>query len=74
LSARPAASLIVAGLAAALMFGPAIVALPLIFAGHSDGPGLQPIVTLNLAPVLESGRILLTLALATKVMRTTELQ
>lgn len=74
-SIRPIASLIVIGLAATLMLSPAVVGvLSMIFARQLDGPGVQPIVPLPLVSILESGRVLCTLALATKVMRTSELE
>jgi hypothetical protein len=74
LSIRPAASLIVIGVAAALMLSPAIVAvLSVTFAGRLDELGIQSIVPFQLVPIIESGRLLFTLALATKVMRATEL-
>jgi hypothetical protein len=72
---RPIAGLIVAGLAATFLLGPALVAvLSLIFMGQPGGPRVQPIVPVPFAPVLESGRVLLTLVLAFKVLRTTELE
>jgi len=70
---RPIAGLTVIGLVAILMLGPAVVAaLSVILAGQPGGPSVQPAVPLPLAPILESGRALLTLALAIKVMRTSE--
>jgi hypothetical protein len=72
-SARPIASLIVIGLVATFVLGPALVAvLSIIFAGRLDGPNAQPIVPFNLVPILETGRVLVTLALATKLIRTRE--
>lgn len=57
------------------MLSPAVVGvLSMIFARQLDGPGVQPIVPLPLVSILESGRVLCTLALATKVMRTSELE
>ena len=74
-SIRPAASLIVIGVAVALMLSPAIVAvLSVTFAGRLDELGVQSIVPFHLASILESGRVLLTAALATKVIRATELE
>jgi hypothetical protein len=73
LSIRPAASLIVIGLAATLMLSPAILAvLSMISSVRLDELGVQSIVPFHLASILESGRLLFTLALATKVMRATE--
>jgi hypothetical protein len=67
--------LIVIGLTVTLMLSPAIVAgLSMMFAGRLPEPKFQPIAPFHLMPILESGRVLLTLALATKVMRTTELE
>jgi hypothetical protein len=74
-SMRPAASLIVIGVAAALMLSPAIVAvLSVTFAGRLDELGIQSIVPFYLVPIFESGRVLFTAALATKVIRVTELE
>jgi len=72
---RPIAGLIVAGLAITFLVGPALVAvLSLIFMGQPGNPRVQPIVPVPFAPVLESGRALLTLVLAIKVMQTRELE
>jgi hypothetical protein len=73
--ARPIASLIVIGLVATLVLVPALVAvLSVILAGRLVGPSVQPTMPFDLAPVLESGRVLFTLALAIKVMRTKEME
>jgi hypothetical protein len=72
-SIRPTASLIVIGVAAALMLSPAIVAvLSVTFAGRLDELRIQSIVPFHLVPIFESARVLFTAALATKVMRATE--
>jgi hypothetical protein len=74
-SRRPAAGLIVIGVAAALMLSPAIVAvLSVTMAGRFDQLGIQSTVPFHLVPIFESGRVLITAALATKVMRATELE
>ena len=63
------------GLVATLVLGPALIAvLSMIFAGRLDAPGFQPIVPFSLVPVLESGRVLVTLALAANVIRAKELE
>jgi hypothetical protein len=72
---RPIAGLIVIGLIATLVVGPAFVGvLSVILGGQPHGPNLPPTVPVPLVPILESGRVLLTLALAIKVMRTSELE
>jgi len=74
-SMRSTASLIVLALAATLMLSPVVIAvLSMIFTGRLAQPSLQPIVPIHPVLILESGRVLFTLALATKVMRTTELE
>jgi hypothetical protein len=72
---HPFSSLVVIGLAATLMVGPALIAvLAVIFAGRLDAPRVQPVLPVQLMPILEFGRVLLTLVLAAKVIRTTELE
>jgi hypothetical protein len=67
--------LIVIGLAATLMLSPAVVAvLAMTSAVRLDELGFQSIVPFHLESILESGRLLFTLALAIKVMRATELE
>lgn len=73
LSIRSMASLIVLALVATLMLSPVVVAvLSMIFTDRLAQPSVQPIVPVNPVLILESGRVLFTLALATRVMRTAE--
>lgn len=68
-------SLVVIGLAVTLMVGPALVAvLAMIFAGRLDAPRVQPILPVQVVPILELGRVLLTVVLAANVIRATELE
>ena len=70
---QASATLIVIALVATLLLGPALIAvLSMIFAGRLDGPSVQPIVPFQL--ILESGRVLVTLALVAKVIKTGELE
>ena len=72
---RPIASLVVIGLVATLVLGPALIAvLSMIFAGRLDPLGFQPVVPFNLVAMLESSRVLVTLVLATSVIRARELE
>ncbi len=72
-SIRPASSLIVISVAAVLMLSPAIVAvLSVTVAGRLGEVDVQPMVPFHLGSILESGRLLFTMALATRVMRATE--
>ena len=69
---QPVALLIVIIVAAALMLSPAaVVAWSIISAGQTDVLDIHS--TLNWWPILLSGRIVVALALATNVMRATEL-
>ncbi len=72
--ARPIASVLVLGLVTTLMVGPALIGvLSFVFAARLDGPHLDSIVPSFAMPIFESGRALVTLVLATKVMRASEL-
>ncbi len=73
--AQPIAGSVVIGLAAILMAGPALIAvLAITFAGRLDAPGVQLTLPFQLAPILEFARVLLTVVLAAKVIRTTEVE
>jgi hypothetical protein len=73
--AQPIAGLVVIGLAGILMVGPALISvLAMTFAGRLDAPGVQLTVPFQLAPILELARVLLTVVLAAKVIRATELE
>jgi hypothetical protein len=75
LSIRSMASPIVVALAATLVLSPVVVAvLSMIFTDPLAQPSVRPIVPVNPVVILESGRVLFTLALATRVMRTAELE
>jgi hypothetical protein len=68
-----AGGLVVGGLAATLMVSPALIAvLAMIFAGRLDVASAQPMLPFQLVPVLELGRVLLTVVLAAHVIRATE--
>lgn len=72
---HPISSLVVIGLAATLMVSPALVAvLAMIFAGRLDAASVEPILPFQLVPILELGRVLLTVVLAANVIRATELE
>jgi hypothetical protein len=73
--ARPIASLVVVGLAATLMVGPSLIAvLPAVVAGRLAAPSVPAIMPIQLVAMLEVGRALLTVVLAAKIVRTTELE
>ena len=75
LSVRPAAGLIVLGLALTLMVSPAVVAvLATSFAGRLQEAAIHSIALPHLAAVLESGRALLAFALVARVIQATELE
>jgi hypothetical protein len=57
------------------MVGPALIAvLAMIFSGRLDAPRVQPILPVQLVPILEFGRVLLPVVLAVKVIRATEVE
>jgi hypothetical protein len=65
----------VGGLAATFMVGPALIAvLPMIFAGRLDGAGVQPMLPVQLVPILALGRVLLSVVLVANFIRSTELE
>src|SRR5216684_3724590 len=73
--AHPAGSLVVGGLAATFMLGPALVAvLPMIFAGRLDGGGVQAVPPFQLVPILALGRLLLSALLVANFIRSRELE
>jgi hypothetical protein len=73
LNGRPIAALLVISVAMAMMAAPGIVAtLSMILGDRLDGPGAPWPMPFDVALVIESGRILLTLALATVVTKATE--
>jgi hypothetical protein len=72
---RPIASLVVVVIAATLVVGPPLVAvLPAILFGRVDAPGVPAILPVQLVPMLALGRVLLTVFLAAKVIRSPELE
>jgi hypothetical protein len=70
---RPIATLLVVGLAMALMVGPGLVALlSMIWAGRPDEPKAFPFIPVDVMLLLGSGRIVLAMALAHSVIRAEE--
>jgi hypothetical protein len=73
--AHPISTLVVGGLAATLMVSPAAISvLAMVLAGRLDATGVQPILPFQLVPILEVGRVLVTVVLAASVIRATELE
>lgn len=71
---RQAAGAIVVGVITALLLGPAVLAvLSMVFASPLDGPAIDSMLPAFLVPIFALGRLVVSVVMAAKVVRITEM-